>query len=141
MHLLGRIWWILDIIWPLNQDFKLKNQRNWLKQVWMLKLWSEINCFFMHWTKKLTLAQNPSFMRLNIPPFLKNDMHTVMWVKVPDHESNLSCCLACMTLVECQHTVTSFTSISRLRDFYDNLVYVTHSMRKISRIFTMYYTR
>ena len=44
------------IIWPLNQNFKLKNQRNWLKKVWMLKFWSAINCFFMHWTKKLTLV-------------------------------------------------------------------------------------
>ena len=43
------------IIWHLNQNFKLKNQRNWLKQAWMLKFWSVINCFFMHWTKKLTL--------------------------------------------------------------------------------------
>ena len=76
---------------------------------------------------------------INIPPFLKNDMHIVMWVKVPDHESNLSCCLACMTLVECQHTVTSFTSISRLRDFYDNLVYVTHYEKNKSHFH--YHTR
>ena len=54
--LLGRLKWILDIIWPLNQHFKLLNQRNWLKQVWMLKFWSVINCFFMNWTKKLTLV-------------------------------------------------------------------------------------
>ena len=35
-YALGRIRWILDIIWPLNQHFKLKNQRNWLKQVWLI---------------------------------------------------------------------------------------------------------
>ena len=52
----GRLKWILYIIWPFNQHFKLKNQRNWLKQVWMLKFWSVINCIFVHWTKKLTLA-------------------------------------------------------------------------------------
>ena len=56
LYALGRIRWILDIIWPLNQYLKLKNQRNWLKQVWMFKFWSVINRFFMHWTKKLTLA-------------------------------------------------------------------------------------
>ena len=33
----------------------MKNQRKWLKQVWILKFWSLINCFSMHWTKKLTL--------------------------------------------------------------------------------------
>ena len=55
LYALGRIKRILDIIWPLNQHFKLKNQRNCLKQVWVLKFWSAINCFFMHWTKKLTL--------------------------------------------------------------------------------------
>ena len=52
-----QIRWILDIIWPLNQTFKLKNQRNWLKQVWTLKFWSVINWFFMHWTKKVTLVE------------------------------------------------------------------------------------
>ena len=56
LYALGRIRWILDIIWPLNQHFRLKTQRNWLKQVSMLKFWSVINCLFMHWTKKLTLA-------------------------------------------------------------------------------------
>ena len=60
LYALGRIRWILDIIWPLNQHFKLKNQRNWLKQVPMLKFWSLINCFLMHWTKKLTLALSDS---------------------------------------------------------------------------------
>ena len=39
----------------LDLHLKLKDQRNWLKQVWTLKFWSEIICFFMHWTKKLTL--------------------------------------------------------------------------------------
>ena len=41
---------------------KLKNQRNWLKQVWMLKFWSVINCIYVHWTKKLTLASNVVFL-------------------------------------------------------------------------------
>ena len=47
----------------LNQHFKLKNQRNWLKQVGMLKFWSVINCIFVHWTKKLTLHRTSSKMR------------------------------------------------------------------------------
>ena len=55
VYALGRLMWILDIIWPLNQHFKLKNQRNRLKQVWMLKIWSVIKCIFVHWMKKLTL--------------------------------------------------------------------------------------
>ena len=53
LYALGRLKWILDIIWPLNQHFKLKNQRNWLKQVWMWKL---ITCILLHWRKKLTLV-------------------------------------------------------------------------------------
>ena len=56
LYALGRFKWILDIIRPLDRHLKLKDQRNWLKQVWMLKFWSEINCIFVHWTKKLTLA-------------------------------------------------------------------------------------
>ena len=32
LYALGRLKWILDIIWPLNQHFKLKNQRNWLNK-------------------------------------------------------------------------------------------------------------
>ena len=52
----GRLKWILDIIWPLNQRFNLKNQRNWLKWIWMLRFWSVINCIFLLWAKKLTLT-------------------------------------------------------------------------------------
>ena len=37
LHALGRLKWVLDIIWPLNQHFKLKNQRNRLKQVWQIE--------------------------------------------------------------------------------------------------------
>ena len=48
--------WMLVIIWPLDQHFKLKNQRNWLKQVWMLRFWSVINCIFVHWIKKLFIT-------------------------------------------------------------------------------------
>ena len=55
LYALGRIRWILDIIWPLNQHFKLKNQRNWLNQVWMWKFWNVMNCILLHWYKHLTL--------------------------------------------------------------------------------------
>ena len=58
LYAIGRFKWTLDIIWNLNQHFKLKNQRNWLKQVWMLNFWRVINCIFVHWTKKLTLVYN-----------------------------------------------------------------------------------
>ena len=57
LYALGRLKWILDIIWPLNQHFKLKNQRNWLEQVWMWKFWNVINCILLHWRKKLTLYE------------------------------------------------------------------------------------
>ena len=56
LYALGWLQWILDIIWPLNQHFNLKNQRNWIKQVGMLKFLSGINCSLMHWSKKLTLV-------------------------------------------------------------------------------------
>ena len=49
LYALGRLKWILDIIWPLNQHFKLKNQRNWLKQVRMWKFWNVMNCILLHW--------------------------------------------------------------------------------------------
>ena len=42
---------ILQNHWHLNQLFKLKNQRNWIKQVW-----SVISCIFVHWMKKLNLV-------------------------------------------------------------------------------------
>ena len=51
-----RLKWILDIIWPFNQHFNLKNQRNWIKQVLIIKFWSGINCILLHWQKKLTLV-------------------------------------------------------------------------------------
>ena len=52
---IGRLKWILDIIWPLNQHFHLKNQRNWIKQVLMIKFLSGINCILLHWPKKFTV--------------------------------------------------------------------------------------
>ena len=91
LYALGRIRWILDIIWPLNQHFKLKNQRNWLKQVWMWKFWNVINCILLHWRKKLTLAENFSlnlvkFWSKNLPNFvypilmLQNRSHTAVLI-------------------------------------------------------------
>ena len=57
LYALGRLKSELYIfIWPLKQHFKLKNQRNWRKQIWMLKFCSVINCILVHWTKKLTLV-------------------------------------------------------------------------------------
>ena len=69
LYALGRIRWILDIIWPLNQHFKLKNQRNWLKQVWMWKFWNVINCILLHWRKKLTSTlSEPTFFWVSHEP-------------------------------------------------------------------------
>ena len=56
LHALGRLKWVLDIIWPLNQHFNLKNQRNWIKQVLMLSFLIGIICILLHWPKKLTLT-------------------------------------------------------------------------------------
>ena len=56
LHSLGRLKWVLDIIWPLNQHFNLKNQRNWIKQVLMLSFLIGIICILLHWPKKLTLV-------------------------------------------------------------------------------------
>jgi hypothetical protein len=55
VYALGRLKWILDIIWPLNQHFNLKNQRNLKKQVWMLSFLIGIICILLHWWKKVTL--------------------------------------------------------------------------------------
>ena len=57
LHALGRLKWVLDIIWPLNQHFNLKNQRNWIKQVLMLSFLIGIICILLHRPKKLTLAR------------------------------------------------------------------------------------
>ena len=56
LHALGRLKWVLDIIWPLNQHFNLKNQRNWIKQVLMLSFLIGIICILLHRPKKLTLV-------------------------------------------------------------------------------------
>ena len=55
LHALGRLKWVLDIIWPLNQHFKLKNQKNWIKQVFMLSFLIVIIWILLHRPKKLTL--------------------------------------------------------------------------------------
>ena len=57
LYALCRIKLILGIIWPWNQHFKLKNQRNWIKQVLMIKFLSGINCILLHRPKKLTFVQ------------------------------------------------------------------------------------
>ena len=56
LYALGRPKWILDIIWPLNQHFELKTQRNWLKQVWMLKFCDVINCILCTHQRNLLLS-------------------------------------------------------------------------------------
>ena len=62
LHALGRIKWVLDIIWPLNQYFNLKNQTNWIKQVLMLSFLIGIICILLHRPKKLTLTQKWYFV-------------------------------------------------------------------------------
>ena len=50
VYALGRLKWILDIIWPFNQ-------RNWIKQALMINFLNRINCILLHWPKKLTLSE------------------------------------------------------------------------------------
>ena len=57
LYALHRLQGILDIIWPLNQRFNLKNKRNWIKQVLMLKFWNGLICILLHRPKKLTLGR------------------------------------------------------------------------------------
>ena len=78
LYELGKLKWILDIIWPLNQHFHLKNQRNWKKQIWMLNFLNGINCILLHWRKKLTLEIDcQNLQRINgyltgITTYIKN---------------------------------------------------------------------
>ena len=72
LYALHRLQGILDIIWPLNRRFNLKNKRNWIKQVLMLKLLIGIICILLHRSKKLILI--PS----EIPPPLTNSFF-LMW--------------------------------------------------------------
>ena len=55
LYALGRLKWILDIVWPLNQHFNLKNQRNWRTTFFMLRFLIGIICILLHRPKKLTL--------------------------------------------------------------------------------------
>ena len=56
MYSLGRLKWILDIIWPFNQHFNLKNQRNWIKQVLMI-------IFFEWYQLHLTALTKENYFR------------------------------------------------------------------------------
>ena len=67
-YALGRIKWIIDIIWPWNQHFNLKNQRNWKKQVWMLNFLIGIICILLYCWKKFTLEFLSSLLRTYLIP-------------------------------------------------------------------------
>ena len=56
LYALGRLKWILDIVWPLNQHFNLKNRRNWRTTFFMLRFLIGIICILLQRPKKLTLA-------------------------------------------------------------------------------------
>ena len=56
LYALCRLKWILDIVWPLNQHFNLKNQKNWRTTFFMLRFLIGIICILLHRPKKLTLA-------------------------------------------------------------------------------------
>ena len=55
LYALGRLKWTLDIVWPLNQHFNMKNQRNWRTTFFMLRFLIGIICILLHRLKKLTL--------------------------------------------------------------------------------------
>ena len=50
---------------------KIQDLGQFRSKIWMLKFWSLINCFFMHWTKKLTLA------KLHIQTAIKTQINLV----------------------------------------------------------------
>ena len=80
LYALGRLNWILDIIWHLNQHFILKNQRNWIKHVLIINFRNDINCTLLHWQKKTTLAKNLS--NFVYPPWkLDNPYYHRTWPK------------------------------------------------------------
>ena len=58
----------------------MKNQRNWLKQVWMLKFWIVINCIFVHWTKKLTLAPCTVLVRVKVWTW-GSQLYILLWMR------------------------------------------------------------
>ena len=64
LHALGRLKWVLEIIWPLNQHFNLKNQRNWIKLVLMLRFLIGIICILLHRPKKITLVNPLPFISI-----------------------------------------------------------------------------
>ena len=90
LHALGRLKWILDSIWPLNQHFRLKNQRNLIKQVLVLTFLSGINCILLHWPKKLTLRASKKLI-LTYLNMLKEDagkVHNLSFSKRSLRENN-----------------------------------------------------
>ena len=60
LYALCRLKWILDIVWPLNQHFNLKNQKNWKTTFFMLRFLIGIICILLQRPKKLTLKPNTS---------------------------------------------------------------------------------
>ena len=93
VYALGRIKWILGIIWPWNQHFNLKNQRNWKKQIWRLNFLIGIICILLHWWKKLTLVpkvinwQNPTAAFIT----RSNELETCYWSFVYSVNMIISC--------------------------------------------------
>ena len=67
LYALGSLKWILDIVWPLNQHFNLKNGRNWRTTFFMLRFLIGIICILLHRPKKLTLRYKCYFNNYFIP--------------------------------------------------------------------------
>ena len=82
MHQVG-FKWILDIIWPLNQHFKLKNQKNWIKQVLVLKFLSGINCILLHWKKETYFSIQSFFLDSGRPSQVHLQTDNVDYFKKP----------------------------------------------------------
>ena len=76
LYVLGRLKWILDIVWPLNQHFNLKNQRNRRTTFFMLRFLIGIICILLHRPKKLTLT-NPTYFFRNL--YLQQFDEFSMW--------------------------------------------------------------
>ena len=85
LYALRRLKWILDIIWPLNQYFILKNQRNWRTTFLMLSFLIGIICILLHIPKKLTLVKLPK-VTLKVWPITNwNQRYPVFFVLTPQY--------------------------------------------------------
>ena len=62
LHALNRIMWVLDLIWPSNQHFKLENQRNRLNKFWYTSNGKILEVWFVG----LSVLNEEIYFRINL---------------------------------------------------------------------------